>query len=373
MTVFALAPVDAPFIRADRFVRRRWHVIGPDGHPLAAQLRARSAAPQSAPNGVAVLLNREFGWEDNARLLDAVAAARRDDARLVLAHLGAGGGSLIRVAALEEELEAMSIEISACPSARACRIAVSLANGVSCGDVRISDNGAITQTIWQHTSLPEIAPVSGTVLVTGGLGGLGLRAAHVLERVHGLRPVLLDNTSSRQRLPGHAIVLNADITSRAEVAAVLEGHAVHTVVHCAGVLHGGALTEFSSAELIEAQQVKVDGLRNVLAALDTSVLRRLVTFGSITADHPHRGMACYALANELLRRETLRVDLPGCAIVAAQWSLWSGAGMAHRAGAVPQARRMGMTPISLRAGMIALLRLLNRPPGHAVTLQLHGA
>jgi hypothetical protein len=76
-------------------------------------------------------------------------------------------------------------------------------------------------------------------------------------------------------------------------------------------------------------------------------------------------MASYALANELLRRATMRAarELPDCATVAAEWSLWSGAGMAHQAAATGQARRMGMTPVSLRDGMAALLRLLAWPPG----------
>lgn len=411
-TVKAFAPTPQPVLNPvspNRFVRRCWHVMGCPRHPVAAELRARSASQVGAygrsagPPGTAVLAGREFEWEDNARLLDGVHAALRDSGRLVLVHLGAGGGSLLRVAATEEpRLDALTIELAEQPTERACRVAVTLANSDGLGprDLQVSNDGAVTAIRWQPAELPPAEPADdccgrspGAVVVTGGLGGLGLRAAAVLARLRGLYPVLIDTTQPDQLPPSAAhhlrrltdcsagvTVLHADITDPAATRGALstvDGLAVRAVLHCAGILHSGPLSGFTWYDLASAQRVKVDGLRNVLAALDPGQLQHLITFGSITAETPHRGMACYALANELLCRATLRAasGLPQCGTVAAQWSLWSGAGMAQQAGAVPQARRMGLTPVPLQTGMLALLRLLGWPrgPAAAAPLLLYGA
>jgi len=405
--VTALAAVAEPVASPVGFVRRRWHLIGPERHPVAAELLARSAGMRAAcatwpphPAGTAVLVGSAFHWRDNAMLLDGIAAARRDGGRLVLLHLGGGGGSLLRVAAKEHpSLETLAIELPPDPPPRAVRVAVALANhaGEYGGELRVDAAGRVSRAAWKAVELPQPtapprASAPESVLVTGGLGGLGIRVAGVLAASCGLHPVLVDAASPAElpadaaahltRLLGGAAgatVVTADLTDPQRLATALGttgAPPVRAVVHCAGLLHGRQLDGFTSHDLSLAQLAKVDGLRNVLAAVDPLRLRHLITFGSITAEIPHRSMASYALANELLRRETLRAapGLPRCATVAGQWSLWSGAGMAHRAGAVGQARRMGMTPVSLRAGMSALLRLLCWPSGpeRATALILRG-
>jgi len=400
--------VDEPVASPAAFRRRRWHIIGSDRHPAAAGLLARSAGMRPAlgpeppyPAATAVLLGDRFGWRDNAMLLDGVAAARRDGGRLVLVHTGAGGASLLRVAAKElARLEVMAIELPADPAPRAVRVAIALAcdDRVAGTDLLVHADGLVTRQRWQPVDLPAPPvplPATSTarcVLVTGGLGGLGIRVAAVLSAVYRLHPVLLDATTPAELSPDAAgylarlrrggtgvTVRTTDVTDADGVAAALstvDTAPIVGVVHCAGLLQGRPLDRFTSHDLAVAQLVKVDGLRNVLAAVDRRRLRHLITFGSITAETPHRSMASYALANELLRRETLRAarELPVAATVAAQWSLWSGAGMAHQAGAVSQARRMGMIPVSLRAGTSALLRLLSWPAGpeHAAALILQG-
>lgn len=398
--VAAFAPVSEPVAIGPQ-QRCRWHVIGSDLHPVSAELRARSARPRPLsatvapePAATAVLLGSTFRWQDNALLLDGIAASRRDGGRLVLVHCGAGGASLLQVAAKEDpQARTLAVELPEQPSSRAVRVAVSLAcaDPPATGELRVDNDAKVSRTAWKRVSLPaprapRDTPVRpGSVLVSGGLGGLGIRAAGVLASTLGLHPVLLDSVVPAQvpsdvvnhlrRLragPAGVTVVRADVTDGNQLADVLgavlaEGRRppITAVVHCAGLLQAGPIAGFSSHDLAVAQQVKVDGLGNVLACLKPERLRHLVTFGSVTAQAPHRSMASYALANELLRRATMRAaqDLPNCATVAAEWSLWSGAGMAHQAAATGQARRMGMTPVSLRDGMATLLRLLSWPPG----------
>jgi NAD(P)-dependent dehydrogenase (short-subunit alcohol dehydrogenase family) len=383
--IVAFAPASEP-AQAGRFVRRRWHLIGSDRHPLVDEFRVRSAPPvlEGPHPATAVVIGREFGREDNTRLLNGIGAARRDGGRLVLAHLGGGGGSLVKVAAHEDpRLDVLCLELPEFPTARARRVAFTLANsdGLRGRDLRIDNSGRVTTTVWQPVELPAASNGhrTRTVLVTGGLGGLGVRVARVLAQVCHLPPVILDRVApdtlpaaaSRHLRAIGATVVTADITDGRQVAQALAGlPPVRAVVHCAGVLGAGAVDRLTTYDLARAQGPKVEGLRNVLASLRS--LDHLVTFGSIAAEEPHRGLGAYALANELLRRATLdaAANLTGCATVAAQWSLWSGAGMAAQAGAVPQARRMGMTPIPLRSGLAALVRLLEWPPDQPSALVL---
>jgi len=254
--------------------------------------------------------------------------------------------------------------------------------------------GRVTTTRWRPVELPPAPPARPgpqTVVITGGLGGLGIRAAAVLARLHNMHPLLIDRKTpdklgrrSRRYLrwladgPTGVTVRTADITVPGQVSAALSAARgpVSAVLHCAGVLHGGRVDRYRPEDLVVAQAVKVAGLRHVLAATDRSRLRNLVVFGSILAEQEPHNLGCYALANELLRRVALRLaaGMPDTATVVAQWSIWSGAGMAHDVGVVGQARRMGLVPIALRPGMSALRGLLAGPPvpGRAAALKLLG-
>ncbi|MEV4741001.1 KR domain-containing protein [Streptomyces sp. NPDC049555] len=375
-------PAAAPF---------RWCVLHGTAAPDRLVAALQHASRPDGERAVAVVLGAEHRPRDNALLLEGVArAAATPGRRLVLVHRGAGGASLLRAAALEAPgLKVTALEQAGPLTAeRVARLVRAAGDGA---EVRVAQDGTATRTVWQPAALPAPAPAGGTVLVTGGLGGLGLRAAGVLAARAGWRPVLLDVTAPGQldaisarllaRLRAavpRTRVLTADVTDPKAVASALWRLAtpVHAVVHCAGLVDGGPVAGSHPADLARLQAAKAGGLHAVLDALDVGALRQVVVFGSITARVPHRQMGGYGFANELLRRQALRraAALPHCATVVAEWSVWSGAGQAHAMGAVPQARRMGMAPVPLGPGMAALLRLMAWPPGpgRGVSLVLTG-
>ncbi|GAA2717398.1 MULTISPECIES: KR domain-containing protein [Streptomyces] len=378
------APAAAPF---------RWSVLHGTAAPDRLVAALQHASRPDGEKAVAVVLGAGHRPRDNALLLEGVArAAATPGRRLVLVHRGAGGASLLRAAALEAPgLRVTALEQAGPLTAeRVARLVRAAGDGA---EVHVAQDGTATRTVWRPAALPAAAPgpAGGTVLITGGLGGLGLRAAGVLAARAGWRPVLLDVTAPGQLDAASARllarlraavprtrVLTADVTDPKAVAAALWrlGAPVHAVVHCAGLVDGGPVAGMHPADLARLQAAKTGGLHAVLDALDVTALRQVVVFGSITARVPHRQMGGYALANELLRRQALRraAVLPHCATVVAEWSVWSGAGQAHAMGAVPQARRMGMAPVPLGPGMAALLRLVAWPPGpgRGVSLVLTG-
>jgi NAD(P)-dependent dehydrogenase (short-subunit alcohol dehydrogenase family) len=356
-------------------------VVGPDGHPAAGiAAGARDGAPR-AGHGTAVLLGTEFTPADNGLLLDGVRAAVRRGGRLVLVHLGAGGTSLVRAALGENRaLRGLSIELPPRPSDAALRTAATLATGDTSAttELRVDQAGRVSGTRWRPVPLPDPVPGGagpGVAVVTGGLGGLGIRAAGVLAELDHLHPVLVDRrapddvpAATRRYLrclaagPTGVTVRTADLTVPREAAAALADlpGPAGVLVHCAGVMCHGPASRYDPAELAAAQAVKVAGLGHVLAALDPGPLRSLVAFGSMLAEREPHTLGGYALANELLGRAVARLatGLPHTAAVVAQWSIWAGAGMAHDLAVLPQARAMGLVPVSLRPGLQALRRIV---------------
>lgn len=372
---------------------RSWSVLG---EPSAAAERIHRARVSGAAPAVAVVLGEHYGRRADRALLQGLALRRAHGWPLVLVHRGAGGGSLLRAVALEEpgpplatvELTVAGAETTVAEVARA-----------ALGDTRRPDppgsrrdvlagaDGHTSFAQWLPSTLPRGAPAAGPVLVTGGLGGLGLRVAAVLAAAGADDITLLDMTTPgalpradtavlgrlRARVPGLR-VLTADVTDRASVARALAGARPVTVVHCAGRVAGAPVSDCAPADLAALRGPKATGLSHVLAAVELSSLRALLCFGSVTSHRAHRMMGGYGLANEILRRRALAFAprLPGCAVVVAEWSLWSGAGQAHRMGVVAGATRQGMAPIPLRTGLDAVTRLLAWPrgPEHAAALLL---
>ncbi|MEE3922652.1 hypothetical protein V2I01_42710 [Micromonospora sp. BRA006-A] len=181
----------------------RWTIVGPERHALAPALRAVSR--DDAPEAIAVLLGRTFHRVDNGRLLRAIRAAVARGSRLAVVHLGAGGGSPARAAAVEHPgLSCVVTELTEGPTPAAVRAATGLVTAASpvAGEVRVDRDGRLHTTDWRPVHLPAAAGTAGpggAVLVTGGLGGLGLRVAAVLACRHGLHPILAD-TATPERL-----------------------------------------------------------------------------------------------------------------------------------------------------------------------------
>ncbi len=134
------------------------------------------------------------------------------------------------------------------------------------------------------------------------------------------------------------------------------------VIHGAGVLADRRIEDKTREQFERVYQTKVDGLRNLLDAVEPEELKLLVLFSSTTARFGRTGQVDYAMANEVLnklaRREARR--RPGCKVVAVNWGPWAG-GMV-----TPALREVfekeGVSLIPLQAGSEHLLREIGVPP-----------
>ncbi|RSN71061.1 type I polyketide synthase [Actinomadura sp. WAC 06369] len=209
----------------------------------------------------------------------------------------------------------------------------------------------------------------GTVLITGGTGTLGAMAARHLVTAHGVRHLLL--VSRRGHAPalrdeltalGASVTVAAcDTADRARLAEVLAAvpaeHPLTAVVHTAGVLKDGVLTELTPDRVDTVLRPKLDAALHLDELTRDLDLAAFVLFSSAAGVLGNPGQANYAAANAALDAVAVRrrrLGLPGVSLA---WGYWETAsGMTRHLGAADlrRNRRTGMAALSAAEGMAVL-------------------
>jgi len=217
---------------------------------------------------------------------------------------------------------------------------------------------------------PGETALSGTWLVSGGLGELGLATAEwLLDR--GVRHLVLvgrrDPSVAKAALerlirPNTFIhVEQADVADEAAATRVvrtlpsgwppLEG-----VVHAAGVLDDGILHRQTSARFAAVLAPKVLGAWNLHRATRDLPLRHFVLFSSAASLFGSAGQTAYAAGNAFLDALANVRHSQGLPATAINWSAWTS--RAEDPAVARQLSRGGLRPIAAADGMIALQRAL---------------
>lgn len=248
-------------------------------------------------------------------------------------------------------------------------------------------------------SRPRLQP-QAAVLITGGLGGLGLALAEVLAEQVQARLVLLhrsafppreewqawlaangegDRISRRiQRLlalemAGAAVLLvQADVTDMASLATAVsqaERHfgAINAVFHAAGVAGGGLIQLKSAAAAEQVLLPKVQGTRNLAAVFAGRPLDFMLLFSSLTAVAGGLGQIDYCAANAFLdafaQEAVWERPYP---VISVNWGDWAEIGMAveTEGSAIIQRWRKQQSSYAIlpSEGQEALCRILHHLP-----------
>jgi acyl transferase domain-containing protein/acyl carrier protein len=194
------------------------------------------------------------------------------------------------------------------------------------------------QAAMQGAAADPIDPDS-TVLISGGLSGIGARVARHLAAEHGARHLLLASRSGekaesaaglRAELEGlgaSVSIVACDVSDREQLSALLDSipaeHPLGAVVHSAAVLEDGVLESQDADRLERVMRPKVDAAWHLHELTKDLDLSQFLLFSSGAGILGGAGQTNYSAANAFLDAlaHLRRVEgLPGTAIA---WGLWA--------------------------------------------------
>ncbi|MBE2275282.1 MAG: SDR family NAD(P)-dependent oxidoreductase [Rhodobacteraceae bacterium] len=205
-------------------------------------------------------------------------------------------------------------------------------------------------------------PQGAHVLITGGFGGIGLTVAEDLLRRHGVKITLIarrslpprdlwrvylakhdpssDAVSRRilalqrlEALGGEIQIAQADVANVVEMQAARDAGVkrfgpVHAVIHAAGVVADGPLMTKTPAEVEEVFAPKLHGTQVLDRLFPDGSVALMVLFASTSTVTGPAGQVDYVAANEYLNAFAKSRAGGKTRVVALNWGIWQGVGMA---------------------------------------------
>jgi NADP-dependent 3-hydroxy acid dehydrogenase YdfG/aryl carrier-like protein len=189
--------------------------------------------------------------------------------------------------------------------------------------------------------------LTGTYLVTGGLGGLGLASVEWLVQ-RGVRHIALisrskpDHAASEllQRLKSqgvHVTAFQADVSNKTRLEQVLDAIRqpdsgflpLRGIIHSAGTLSDGMLANQTEDKFKQVYSAKISGAWNLHELTRQDNLEQFILFSSIASVIGAPGQTNYGAANAFLDALAQYRHMQGLPALSINWGPWSEVGMAR--------------------------------------------
>ncbi|MFJ1766978.1 type I polyketide synthase [Amycolatopsis sp. NPDC088138] len=207
----------------------------------------------------------------------------------------------------------------------------------------------------------------GTVLVTGGTGGLGSVVTRWLVE-HGAEHVVLVSRQGADapgaaELAGDRVTIAAcDVADRDALAAVVEPIRgdLRAVFHLAGVLELGLVETMDRTRYADVLRPKVAGTRNLEELTEGLDLDAFVLFSSIAASIGNAVQSAYGAANAHLEAVAQRRRAQGLTATSVAWGRWGRVGMGVGEDLDELLSGLGVPAMEPETGLVALQHALDR-------------
>ncbi len=221
-------------------------------------------------------------------------------------------------------------------------------------------------------------------LVTGGMGGLGLKTAQWLVE-NGAKHLALMGRSrgsdaARETIQNfeasgiQVMLIQGDTSSAEDVRRAFQeiSHALpplRGIIHAAGTVHDAFLEQQNWASFDHVFAAKVFGAWNLHQY--SSALDFFVLFSSASSLLGIPGQGNYAAANAFLDALAFERRASGLPALVVNWGAWRDVGMAAQHDRLEWLKRLGIDSLPPEKGIAALQRLMHQTAPQVVVAPLH--
>ncbi|MGW5172321.1 type I polyketide synthase, partial [Streptomyces nodosus] len=329
-------------------------------------------AADAAHTTAAAVLALAQHWLTEDRFADARLVLVTHDATQGGDLAAAAAGGLIRTARTENPGRFVLLDLATGTPAAPAALVAALAAAYDEPDLAVRGSDVLTARL-ARVPAPEAGAdwnPDGTVLITGGTGGLGGVLARHLVIERGVRrlllasrrgpaadgaPALVDELTA---LGASVDVAACDVTDREALAALLARvpaeHPLSAVVHTAGVVDDGVIGSLTAERLDTVLRPKADAAWHLHELTRDLDLDAFVLFSSVAATLGSPGQGNYAAGNAFLDALAAHRHALGLPATSLAWGPWTqSVGMTGTLSDIDVERiaRSGMPPLTVEQGV----------------------